>query len=606
MALSRLVLPLLTLSTLAGPVFAANPKTHQVSAAGVAQSDVTDLPAAVVAPDGRTIVYVHDADENEAHELWAVRRWIGSVPVRLSDNLPAGRAIVDFEITPDSSTVVYLADQDADNRFELYSVPLDGSDPAVVLNPTLASGGDVLLFTLSFDGARAVFLADVDTDEEVQLWSVPVDGPSSQADLLSPDTLIAGEDVLAFAITPNSSRVAFAGAIRIAGVVEIFTAPTAGGASVRLSDTASGGANGVNLVPELGFAVSNTRALFAGDFTSPGVVELWSAPIASAGGADPVHAAPVTGGNVTAFEVAATAGRVVFRGDLLVDERYELWSAAADGSGSEARLSESSPTAEGDVFEFDFGPGAAPRVVFRADSIVDERFDLFSRAIDGGGSPTRLNPTTVGAGDVEPGFAVSPDGARVVLRGDLLVDERIEVWSASTSGAVGSAAKINPNPPAAGDIDSFAITATSSHVVYAGDGTVDGRVELWGVPIAGPTTSAVKLHAAAGANENVGAFALSPDGARVAFLADLEPEGPDMVWMADVGGAAGNGVAAHAAPVAGGNALAPFGWSPESLGVLFRGDLLTNDKFDLWLADHAIFWDGFESGDLGEWSFQTP
>ena len=54
----------------------------------------------------------------------------------------AGRPFLEF--TSDGRFVLYLADAEEDERFELFFVPLDGSREAKKLNGTLTSGGDVL------------------------------------------------------------------------------------------------------------------------------------------------------------------------------------------------------------------------------------------------------------------------------------------------------------------------------------------------------------------------------------------------------------------------------------------------------------------------------
>jgi hypothetical protein len=155
-------------------------------------------------------------------------------------------------------------------------------------------------------------------------------------------------------------------------------------------------------------------------------------------------------------------------------------------------------------------------------------------------------------------------------------------------------------------VDAFAIDATSAQVIFAGDVLTDARRELFGVAIAGPAAQSVRLHLAADANENVSAFALAPDGARVAFLADLTTEGRDALWTAPVVGPDTAAVQAHADAVAGGAAVAPLAWSADARGVLFLGDLLVNQQFLLWDADEAIFAADFEEADTSEWSSAVP
>ena len=79
-----------------------------------------------ISPDSRTVVYVADAQTDEAFELYSVPIDGRSAPVRLSGLLPVGTSIQGFEIASDSSRVVYRAAQDTLGVVELYSVPLEG------------------------------------------------------------------------------------------------------------------------------------------------------------------------------------------------------------------------------------------------------------------------------------------------------------------------------------------------------------------------------------------------------------------------------------------------------------------------------------------------
>ena len=591
------------------PLLAVAPVTHRVSDGALADGDVIGVPPPRFSPDGEWIVWVQDAVEDGAFELWSARRGAGKAPTRLSADLANNRAVVGFEITPDSTRVVYVADQDANDLFELWSAPIAGGAAAVQLHANPVAGGDVQAFGLSADGTRAVFLADLDADDEVQLWSVPVEGPAAQADLLSPAPATAGGDVLVFAVTGAAApRVVFAGTLRANGATEVWSVPLAGpsGQAARISFDPLPGTPGLALDPGLGFAVTpdGTRVVFAGAFIVADEVGLWSNAVAgSPAQAIELTPVPVGGGNVTAFRLAPNGARVGYVGDLQVDERFELWSAPVDQANADDKLSFSTPTAQGDVTHFVLGAGDPGQALFRADSQVDEQFDVWRRATDGAAaSPTRLNPVTVPGADAETDLAVAPDGQDLVFRGNFAVADEVELWRAPANGGTGSAQRLNPNPPANGDVASFAIGPGSARVVFAGDVTTNDRVELWSVPIAGPLGQAIRLHPAPGANESVADYAIAPDGARVAFLADLTVEGRDAVWTVPTTGPDTAAVQAHPDAVANGAALAPLAWSADGLGVLFRGDLLVNDKNELWDADEWILVADFEEGDDSEWS----
>jgi hypothetical protein len=597
------------LSLAALPVFAETPAVHRVCDLGIAAGDVGATPPAAAprfAPDGEWVVWTQDAETDNGWNLYAARRWDGSPPLRLSAAYAAGSGILAFEITPDSRRVVYLAGTFGSGLFQLWSVPIDGSVSPVRLNPVPPADGGVAAFALAPDGSRAVFAADIPTHGELAVWSVPVAGPSGNADRLSPVPQVPGNDIGRFVVTADSSRVVFDGVLRNNGVDELWSAPLAGGAAVRVSPNFSAGAFGVDVAAGVAFRSTSdgSRVLFAGDFLNPGLSELYTVPAAGpATSAAVIDVTAVPQGRVAEFQLAPGAARVVFRGDLLVAGTQQLWSAAVDGSGTPVRLSHASPVPGGDVTGFAIASGSAPRVLFRADALVFERFDLYQVPIDSTG-PTRLNGTSVASGDVEPDFAISPDGERVVFRGNLNDATRVELYSAATGGGSGSATRISPtSTPAGANVDVFAIDATSARVVYAGDVATNGRTELWSVPIAGGAST--KLHPNADANENVTAFALAPDGASVAFLADLATNDRFDLWVAPSAGPAADAPVGVPA-IAAGDADLPLAWSGDGLGVLFLGDLETDGRALLWDADRAIFVADLEEGDTSEWSSAAP
>ena len=76
----------------------------------------------------------------------------------------------DFLFTPDGATVVYRADHQTDDALELFRVAIDGSRAIRKLNTKLVAGGEVLEYAVTSDGSRVLYLADQDVDEVVELY----------------------------------------------------------------------------------------------------------------------------------------------------------------------------------------------------------------------------------------------------------------------------------------------------------------------------------------------------------------------------------------------------------------------------------------------------
>jgi hypothetical protein len=125
------------------------------------------------------------AESTGKDELYSAPIDGSAAPVKLNGTLPSGGGVLSFLLSPDGARVLYLADQSVNGRFELWSVPTDRSSAPVRVNGTLVTGGDVSesgasplepSFGISPDGTRAVYLADQNTDGVVELYSAPSAG----------------------------------------------------------------------------------------------------------------------------------------------------------------------------------------------------------------------------------------------------------------------------------------------------------------------------------------------------------------------------------------------------------------------------------------------
>ncbi|MBP6531265.1 MAG: hypothetical protein KA260_14175, partial [Burkholderiales bacterium] len=75
------------------------------------------------------------------------------------------------------------------------------------------------------------------------------------------------------------------------------------------------------------------------------------------------------------------------------------------------------------------------RVVFRGDLVADEVFELFSVPIAAVNSRVTLSGAVVSGGDVDfSGFQISPDSARVLFRGDVVTNDQNELFRVQIGG----------------------------------------------------------------------------------------------------------------------------------------------------------------------------
>jgi len=599
----------------------------RLSGALVAGGDVTRF---AVARGGRCVVYLADQEVDERFELYAVALG-GGTPVRLSGPLVAGGDVARFRIAPDGRHVVYTADASVDGALELFQVPIEGAAPVllgsgllereedfqiapdskrVVFNADRLRGvallggpsselfGSSARFLFTPDAARVLFVPHALADR--QLYSVPARGGSARR-----LTDLGLERVAHFEVSPDSRRVAYNLSSDFVG---LYSVSVKGGPVAVLDDGTLGSQNSFVFTPDARHIVLSPQVSQA-----TGTLAAYLVP--SAGG----PAVRLTERAIGAGSVTPDSKRV-----LCVDDYRRLFSVPLDGS-PEVQL-DSPSNGSGGFAGALLAPDGA-RVAFRAESDEDRVFELFSVPVAGGPIVPLSGALASGpvAGDVQ-GAWLSPDGAHVVYRADQDTDELFELYSAPTDG--GPPVKLNAPFVRGGDVELFAvqISPDSRWVVFVADGEVAWIRELYAVPITGGPV--VELNAARGRQVGVIRFQISPDSTRVVYENDVQNAsrlfsvpiggGPSAEFADAFGGSQswwqispdstrvvyatdtpddGIGLVLHGAPLAGGaaiplHALPPPGGSagsnarilPDSSGVVYTGELDTDDVPELYLS----------------------
>ncbi|MEO8198232.1 MAG: hypothetical protein ABI689_16055 [Thermoanaerobaculia bacterium] len=352
---------------------------------GSATSDVQS--DAQFSPDGEWVVARWDALSDGIDLLFAVRR-DGRERHQLSP--PSPFSVESFVISPDSRYVVYEAKLLSNGVRELWSVPIAGPTANARMSPAWTEGTGVNEYGISPDSSRVVVYGDFDQDNISELWSAPIAGPTGSTVKLNPPP-VANAEVFEWQISPDSARVVFAGDIAQVDRLSYWSVPLAGpsASAVKLNGTAPAGGTLNNADP---FVISpdSSWLVMHGDLETADVHELWRVPIAGpANAAVKIHPDAVSGGEVEVgdYEISPDSNYVVFSGDLVTDGLTELWSSDRDATPGTAVKLSGSTIAAGDVGQFEIAPDSS-RVVFHGDLIIDNGYWLFSRPLDGSG--TRL------------------------------------------------------------------------------------------------------------------------------------------------------------------------------------------------------------------------
>ena len=333
------------------------------------------------------------------------------------------------------------------------------------------------------------------------------------------------------------------------------------GAATSLRISAAAMAGSVNT-----FALSpdGVTAVYIADQDTLGRFELYSAPVD--GSVPPVKLSSglaFGGGDqgVSLFLVTADSNHVVFLADPNLGGGFdELVSAPIDGSVAAVRLnvaSEAPVTAvglapNGRVGYFGVGPSGA--------------VELYGATVGSGGSGSRL--TNVGAGNAAGDVVAadfSPDSSRVVFAADAATDNLFQWFSVSlTAGTPGSEVQLSN---ALSTVSLGAVSSDSSTVVYTGDDLTSQILDLFAVPLTGGTP--IRLNPAHSGN-GVSAIAISPDGTRVAYLADQNSIDVREVYGAQID-VAGSGIRLNT-PLAPPQSADTLMISPDSTTVVYEAD----------------------------------
>lgn len=384
-------------------------------------------------------------------------------------------------------------------------------DPPTRLSGEMPDNGDVEQVVVSPDGRWAVFTADLDVDQQFDLWSVPLDGTANPTPTRLNDPAADGDVSNTFEASPDSTRVVYVGDLDTPGVDELYSAPIDGaGSQVRLNDDLASDldVDSIRVSPDSGRVVY----LMTGDDFGA----LFSAPIDAPDGQVLLNE-PTVSGTVLDFDVASDSSRVAYRGNLTTPGVIDLYSAPIDVSGGQIRLSNA--PLDGDVGSFEVSPDSR-RVVYLGDLNRDDLTDLYAAPLAAAGGQVRLSQVS-GDGTVES-FVLAPDSRRVAFAGDLTETGVVELYSAPID-AGGGQIRLNDDPPIFGAVNAFGITVApdSTRVVYRGDLDDHGMMELYSAPI-DREGGQVKVNAPPSPDGGgVQQFRVTPDGARVAYTGSL-------------------------------------------------------------------------------------
>jgi len=275
-------------------------------------------------------------------------------------------------------------------------------------------------------------------------------------------------------------------------------------------------------------------------------------------------------GDVIDFEISSDDQYVVFTADMVEDDVYDLYSIPI-GGGTPTMLN--NVTSENGVSGFILSPDGG-RVVYGVDN------DLFSVPVEG----PKTASVKLHTGGTNIGYiTISPDSSRVVYPVIENMFSARELYSIPIGG--GEAVRLNGDMVELGSVDYYYIVVSpdSQHVVYRADQETFAVDELYSVPIDGPVSAGVKLNNTLpeGGDVDFKNFAVSPDSSRVVYVADQDVDEVDEIFSVPITGPAISGVKLND-PLPLGGDVVNFKINPDSSSVIYRADQETNDILELY------------------------
>lgn len=454
----------------------------------------SDISSYKLSPDGSRAVYRGDQDTPGRNELYSVNL-DGTARVKLNPVLNSGEEVADgYQITADGARVVFLVSASPDR---LYSVPLAGGTATQLDISNLAEGPlhGTQSFQVSADSSKVVFVADLVTRSSRELFSVSIAGGTPIQ--LAPD--FPGPAPFgspAYLVSPDSAYVVFRAKLSFSGEFQLFSVPIGGGDYVRLNDNLA--ANG-EIENFSGFYISadSARVIYLAEQDSPGVQELYSAPI-TGGGSSKLNDVLAAGRDVVNYVISPDGQTVVYQARLSGSSISHHYAVPISG-GSSTQLSADVVAGGGYVIGGPKGPQApffitpdSARMVYRGKVEDADKWELYSVPMSGGAS-TKISRSLVSGGNVSAstdpdnayfrGYQQSPDGSQVLYFADAEVDEELNLYSVPSHG--GASIRLTPSALLSSIPPKLTLSPDSKNAVYFSDVDLDDRIEAHGVRLDG-------------------------------------------------------------------------------------------------------------------------
>lgn len=440
----------LVLTTASSPI----PVVVKISGPLLPDRDVYDY---LVSQNGKYTVFTADGTADYT-ELFSVLSW-GGERVLLSPGITATSQVNGFLITPDSLSVLYwVGHPEAESRADcFYLVPITGGVPEAL---DCAIPTDLFLewIDISTDSQFVYYVLTEETPSSYhRLYALKLDGSSSSM-AISPD-----EDCLdlQFRLMPNADGVVYGREkTMLQGSEMVHVDPLGNVTPIR---TVNGTFNGGDITPNSEWVIFIEHQNMAGTWD-----KLYGYRF-DGGTITELSDDMILPGNVKNFKISGDSEYVVYKADADVDEVYEIYTTQIDPVAHYNLIP--AMVAGGDVVDYKIVNSSLGTlgVVYKADQLVDEKYDLGFVTITGS-SAYHLSIGMIANGDVTD-FDIFPNGIGVVFIADYGIDEMYNLWLSAINEEDPYPLGIESAPgvidwPAFTDVSNFAISPNNWFIVF--------------------------------------------------------------------------------------------------------------------------------------------
>jgi hypothetical protein len=383
---------------------------------------------------------------------------------------------IDQTPAPKFPPVVFIADKNVDGINELFAAFDDGAD-IIKLSGTMTSGENVTAFAVSPDGLLVAYLAGQNINDQFELYVVPADGGAAirVSGLFQDDSDVQDD----FKWSPDGSLLAYrANRINLDNI-ELFTVQPDGSNNLRVSISlfATGNVTVFKWAPNSGFIAYNAQR------TNLVQLELYNT---RPGNQDniPISRPPPAGGSVQTFDWAPDSTRIAYLADLRTAGKDELFSNTPNGRDRH-RISGDFLTNDEDVFGFAWAPDSS-LVAYTADQLFDTIVELFVSPPDTNDRNPKVSGATMagtGVADSGQAFGWAPDSSRIAYIADQDTAGILELYTSTPDGLDNDLVSDIPQLPIVNrNVRDFQWQPSSTNIAYVADQDTDGKFELYVSP----------------------------------------------------------------------------------------------------------------------------